>query len=912
MALLCGHTASIVALVTCGLDEMKRTGGEAAHVSMTNRDFCEPSSCEVIVSGCSDGWLCAWDCMTRRCRRRRKLPQWLGSLNSMTSLSGTKRYVAVACDGCDSRITTTDEVDTNMKNLVDNARIAWERFGSTHKNSKITIVIVDTSVLGVVQVVCSDLCGIGPVRAIAAVPEADIFHKIMIIDHAGHIPKWKVSLKVKGMEGTAAGEEDRHLTALPIQDKTETVEDAKTVCFSPDGSIVLLVFGAKWVTVLTEDQSVVHQFLKEESKHGNADWAGGLFFPASGFPGWILLIWDVHGGATVFSLQTSETLAAEEVCWIPPFQTDFKLFFCFEYQPVLNSILCVASGHISFPMPNVWVRSWLLSRSIKPFSGLPPADHMANDASVKQVSCMLYACGNLRTPWETLASSPSNSGESVCKKGMHLHEESKSLSFGTEWVTASMVLFDKVAIPSALVLGYSSGVIKLIGFRTSLQEGEGGLLVEKSTVQDLQKHIGPVTCLAEHNTLITRGAQKYLLSGGMDSLTCIWNLNNRCQLLMTLHHHVYPVRQILLPPSSTYSPWSNCFVTVGEDGCIALISLETLQVERMFVGHPTQPKQITWDGIRGYLSCLCSINSTLFNDSDVLFVWDMKSGALERIVRGAAAHSMYTNFAQQLQRSTHTHGLSQIQNSSTSSLLHGEVDFALAQSADKPQTFGLNLRRKTESDNILVLNSKQSTDEKIIKHETSSSRVIGGLEKLSSRLSQVLNQGAKVALSEAKDNSSEISRESSSRNLFHKQPPIKGASPIAGVIALQFDLFTLMAPDLGRMRKNERESEHSKVQGGNKATGHSRNEDTILLDESLVPKSSKLELASSLGSPEGCLLRSGLAFLHLWGADKELDKCLQEEWQIMEPSSVHTAAGFAGDKGATTLLLPGWESTLEV
>ena len=73
-----------------------------------------------------------------------------------------------------------------------------------------------------------------------------------------------------------------------------------------------------------------------------------------------------------------------------------------------------------------------------------------------------------------------------------------------------------------------------------------------------------------------------------------------------------------------------------------------------------------------------------------------------------------------------------------------------------------------------------------------------------------------------------------------------------------------------------------------------------------------LELLSTLGSAEGRILRTSLAFLHLWGANLELDKCLQKELRITPPMSIGTAAGFAGDRGATTLLLPGWKSTFEV
>ena len=51
-----------------------------------------------------------------------------------------------------------------------------------------------------------------------------------------------------------------------------------------------------------------------------------------------------------------------------------------------------------------------------------------------------------------------------------------------EWVTSSMVLFDKSSTPAMFVLGFNSGNIKLILLRTTLVDGEemGSHLMENS------------------------------------------------------------------------------------------------------------------------------------------------------------------------------------------------------------------------------------------------------------------------------------------------------------------------------------------------------------------------------------------------------------------------------------------------
>jgi hypothetical protein len=133
-----------------------------------------------------------------------------------------------------------------------------------------------------------------------------------------------------------------------------------------------------------------------------------------------------------------------------------------------------------------------------------------------------------------------------------------------------------------------------------------------------------------------------------------------------------------------------------------------------------------------------------------------------------------------------------------------------------------------------------------------------------------------------------------------------------------------MAPDLGRLGRIEKEELQTKLQNSNthmplkedrKVPNDARSLERENREGAHVDLASNLvdlELLSTLGSIEGRILRASLAFLHLWGADLELDKCLQKELRIIPPTSVGTAAGFAGDRGASTLFLPGWKSTFEV
>ncbi|KAL5074207.1 hypothetical protein RYX36_013191, partial [Vicia faba] len=114
-----------------------------------------------------------------------------------------------------------------------------------------------------------------------------------------------------------------------------------------------------------------------------------------------------------------------------------------------------------------------------------------------------------------------------------------------------------------------------------------------------------------------------------------------------MHHHVAVVRQIILPPSLTGHPWSDCFFSVGEDACVALVSLDTLQVERMLHGYMNYPSKVLWDGARGYIACLCQTHYGT-SDGDVLYIWDVKTGSRERLIRGTAGHSMFDHFCKSI------------------------------------------------------------------------------------------------------------------------------------------------------------------------------------------------------------------------------------------------------------------------
>ena len=109
-----------------------------------------------------------------------------------------------------------------------------------------------------------------------------------------------------------------------------------------------------------------------------------------------------------------------------------------------------------------------------------------------------------------------------------------------------------------------------------------------------------------------------LVTGASDGSVGFWNLEagHLGESLFMLHPHTGclhspfspvlmrflfsdSIRQIECPPQQSVVPWASCVATVGNDGVIALVSIEHRKIVRVCAGNPLQTSlQIEWDGIR--------------------------------------------------------------------------------------------------------------------------------------------------------------------------------------------------------------------------------------------------------------------------------------------------------------------------
>ncbi|KAK1286323.1 hypothetical protein QJS10_CPB20g02153 [Acorus calamus] len=250
--------------------------------------------------------------------------------------------------------------------------------------------------------------------------------------------------------------------------------------------------------------------------------------------------------------------------------------------------------------------------------------------------------------------------------------------------------------------GYHNGEIEAVRLGESFLESQNSNGNIPSRInghiyeQTFSGHTGAVLCLALHHMVAVsndHNLQDVLISGSLDCTVRIWDLTTG-KVVSIMHHHVAPIRQIIMPPPCTDQPWCNCFLTVSDDSAVALVSLESMQVVRMFPGHPCYPVMVAWDSARGYIACQCRNFSPSSEVVNVLYIWDVKTGARERVIRGTASQLMYDHFCKGITINSITGNILGGTTSASSLLFPGSEDLGFNQSQKKGTGKGMAAMNK--------------------------------------------------------------------------------------------------------------------------------------------------------------------------------------------------------------------------
>ncbi|XP_027183122.1 WD repeat-containing protein 7 isoform X1 [Coffea eugenioides] len=908
IAMLCGHTAPISDLAIC-FPTAVSGNGKLDHSS----DFVSDSSSNVfgaLISVCKDGVLCVWSRASGHCRRRRKMPPWVGSPSKIQSLPENKRYVCIACWDADS-VHSSDyqSIDMENKGLVD-------RESHYGKSSKCTVVIVDSYSLTIVQTVFHGNLSIGPLKSMSILLYAGHMdnHSVMMVDSFSKVQCLPI---LKDSEATGANfpANSSHLVLKDWLDGSEEGE-ALMACAN-QGQLLVLIYSTHCTFRLVDDGNKIGEILFLDYQlylKGQSHVIGGMFLEDDQTSIRLnfgkhddviseeLAVWNSRGSAAVYRVSySSSTFAFEPLLDIPAVSRAPNLKLSISFVYVSCYLLRIESICLRDEEPLLWepyMTIWLL-----------PQQYHSKELSG---GCKRLSEGQCFDDWISKSiHKTEGSIKEISSSAIGLQGEAESLHTGAscskiseKYVSSSMVISENWCLPMALVYGFCNGDIEVVWFDMCF-EGSGSYGQNQhneanlhGSRQYLSGHTGAVLCLAAHQMVSMpkgRDFSHVLVSGSMDCTIRIWDLDSG-NMIIVMHQHVAPVRQIILPPPLTECPWNDCFLSVAEDCCVALTSLGTLQVERMFPGQPYYPTKIVWDSARGYVACLCPNHTGILDTSDVLFIWDIKTGARERVLRGAAAHSMLDHFCTVMKKDSAPASL-MCRNTSASSL-------------------NLPLTEENKYSHSRLRYTAKGT--------STSSRFPVSTSVTESNRSQT--HATKEAVIE--------SIESTVSAFQSNKPPIEGLCPFPGITALCFDLKSMISicksHDLTMAGSIDHRKTSSEVIGEDtpKDSPQKKIDSQRMYRETDIATphhvSKEIYSASSgtsggtvadhdlLYSLEESLLQFSLSLLHLWNVDYELDRLLQTEMKLKRPELFNVASGLIGDRGSLTLMFPGSSATLEL
>ncbi|KAI8801576.1 hypothetical protein BJ742DRAFT_684998 [Cladochytrium replicatum] len=194
-------------------------------------------------------------------------------------------------------------------------------------------------------------------------------------------------------------------------------------------------------------------------------------------------------------------------------------------------------------------------------------------------------------------------------------------------MTAATLVMEKY-----LAIGLSNGDIRIVLLSAPFFFGPEEL--ESRTVLHLRGHVGAVTALYSPLEHFLLDEEKILLlSGSTDCSTKIWNLVTG-ELLASLVSHTESVTGFMPVPSdiSFGHKVRHRVMSLAKDHSIALVDIEDLQVIYRFSGHSSAIVGIHWRKMDENFIVSCADSS--------IFVWQMRTGHLDRVVSGQLAQDI--------------------------------------------------------------------------------------------------------------------------------------------------------------------------------------------------------------------------------------------------------------------------------
>ncbi|KAK9821749.1 hypothetical protein WJX81_002687 [Elliptochloris bilobata] len=209
-------------------------------------------------------------------------------------------------------------------------------------------------------------------------------------------------------------------------------------------------------------------------------------------------------------------------------------------------------------------------------------------------------------------------------------------------MTVSALAGGDVLAPALLATGHECGAVAVRPLAVAAVLHAAARLApgEQPRSRVLGRCGARVTCLL---AAAWEGVPVAVLAGSKDGAVAAWRLRPLGEPLFRLPLHAGPVRLLAAAPPEL----GELAASAGDDGAVCLLALPAGACARALPGPPGRaPTRLAWAPALGYLAALYAGAGSGGASCDAVgLVWDLHSGARDRVVTGAAAHALVANFA---------------------------------------------------------------------------------------------------------------------------------------------------------------------------------------------------------------------------------------------------------------------------
>ncbi|XP_065568278.1 WD repeat-containing protein 7-like isoform X2 [Artemia franciscana] len=176
----------------------------------------------------------------------------------------------------------------------------------------------------------------------------------------------------------------------------------------------------------------------------------------------------------------------------------------------------------------------------------------------------------------------------------------------------------------AILQGTPTVMLLLLLRQHPVHKGFPPLLVMKG-------HRGRVTCLLYPHQFSNRYDSSYLMSGGVDFSTCLWDLHTGA-LLHRFCVQAGEITQLIVPPPNCSQRVLSSICSIAGDHSAAILNLKERKLVLLASRHVYPISTIKWRPLDDFMMVRCTDGS--------VYVWQMETGQLDRLVQGMVAEEL--------------------------------------------------------------------------------------------------------------------------------------------------------------------------------------------------------------------------------------------------------------------------------